>query len=284
MKPNENYWIDINNFRDLQNAMIRWLNGNAGYNPWYYDEIVTSDITSDIKKLKEINNLGIVTTDSQSGNCDKNIKERGYLTGFIRKDLLSKISKLIDEDVLILVYKYDTKEYVKYESTKFLNNKKEYIDDDGYVILTTEEYPAGLLDNKEYNRIAKNIGNLNISLNELKDAPVKDDEKIKNYEDFQKILVDRNKEIVKEIEEINKKNGIPPVKEVFTTSTYKEKDFKQEAINNSLYNYKDEDVGLGNIGPKINKVILNETYFINLVNLDMCKKDLLDKVLKYLEK
>jgi hypothetical protein len=83
-------WKEIKNFKQLQDCMVEYLNGEYTRNPWCCAGI-DSETVPMIHSLVEINRSGFVTVVSQPGvnTIWADLSEeyqRGFMTGFILKD------------------------------------------------------------------------------------------------------------------------------------------------------------------------------------------------------
>ena len=83
-------WKQLKNFKDLQDAMVSYLEGKHKRNPWCCSTIDTETIPMLISLVK-INSLGFVTIVSQPGvntiyPDGYSEYQRGFITGFILKE------------------------------------------------------------------------------------------------------------------------------------------------------------------------------------------------------
>lgn len=102
---------DVDTFDELQDLMLDFLNGDLETTPWHLGP-VDDETNLIIYKLKTINDLGFVTTDSQPGICQEitspegkkwNERQRGYITGFMEKGKFKKfVKKIMNCDVMII--------------------------------------------------------------------------------------------------------------------------------------------------------------------------------------
>ena len=83
-------WKQIKNFKELQDCMVKYLNGEYKRNPWSCDTI-DSETAPTVQCLVEINKSGFVTVVSQPGvnTIWADLSEehqRAFISGFILKD------------------------------------------------------------------------------------------------------------------------------------------------------------------------------------------------------
>lgn len=100
-------WDEVTNFRQLQSLYVQFLSGEVNNNPWNY--VTSTDIKPMygivLEKLKEITKCGFITIEQQSGICINHMMHRGYLEGFMQKNLLDKIN---GTTLAVFAYDYNT--------------------------------------------------------------------------------------------------------------------------------------------------------------------------------
>ena len=82
-------WKEIKNFQELQDSMVKFLQGKYKSNPWHLDPVDLETIPI-LQKLRDINKAGFVTIDGQPGYNSKYTDgtesyQRGFIQGFIEK-------------------------------------------------------------------------------------------------------------------------------------------------------------------------------------------------------
>ena len=87
---------NIKTFAELQDAMIKFLNGIYSEQPWYSDSVSRETVPM-LANLKRINELGFVTMNGQPGTSDERCSQRALMEGLLRKDLLPKLIRLTKE-------------------------------------------------------------------------------------------------------------------------------------------------------------------------------------------
>ena len=87
--PCKEMWETAKDFKDLQNAMVEYLEGRCPNNPWMVDKIDDETIPI-LNSLVKINRYGFVTIQGQPGvnttqESGSMVCQRAYMDGFILK-------------------------------------------------------------------------------------------------------------------------------------------------------------------------------------------------------
>jgi hypothetical protein len=120
-------WKEIKNFQELQECMVKFLEGKYKSNPWHLSPVDPETVPI-LQKLRKINKAGFVTIDGQPGNHTKDDDgtesyQRGFIQGFIEKKNFLKLTKALLKTgkVLIAIKRLDSEQlpyhiYGDYES------------------------------------------------------------------------------------------------------------------------------------------------------------------------
>lgn len=156
----------LKKFEDYQTYICKYLNGEYENTPWHYGEIDTETINL-LYDLKNLNKLGFITINSQPGTYIKTDKymelQRGYIEGFMKKNLFNKLLKnikSIKNNFVIYYYNFNKKQIDSYP--KIFKNNDYYLYDN--VINLTKDKDINNLEWRYYSTLK--IDNIDIICND----------------------------------------------------------------------------------------------------------------------
>ena len=106
--PCKEMWENAKDFKQLQNAMVEYLEGRCPNNPWMVDKIDDETIPI-LNSLVKINRYGFVTIQGQPGvnktqDSGSMVCQRAYMDGFmLKKNSTTFINDLVSRGGLVVV-------------------------------------------------------------------------------------------------------------------------------------------------------------------------------------
>ena len=141
-------WKEIKNFQELQECMVKFLEGKYKSNPWHLNPVDPETVPI-LQKLRKINKAGFVTINGQPGDYTKDDDNtesygRGFIQGFIEKKNFLKVTKALLKTgkVLIAIKRLDSENlpYRIYGDYESLIQKSK--DGKSRINLTKEIFPS----------------------------------------------------------------------------------------------------------------------------------------------
>lgn len=116
---NDITWYNVQTFDDIKFMMHLYLNGYIQETPWYAGQL-DSETYLIINSLMRINKRNYLTIDSQPGTClynkpilnttlRYNEEQRGYISGYICKNIITCFTKLLLLSKKVAIIKYNKK-------------------------------------------------------------------------------------------------------------------------------------------------------------------------------